>query len=52
MRLLSTCTMANDVAKHKNNANYFLAKHKNNANDVAKHKNNANEVPKHKNDAK
>ena len=48
MRSLSTCTMANDVAKHKNNANDFLAKHKNNANDVAKHKNNANESAKHK----
>ena len=41
MRLLSTCTMANDVAKHKNYGN-----------DFAKHKNNANEVPKHKNDVK
>ena len=38
MRLLST--MANDVAKHKNNANDFLAKQKNNANKSAKNKNN------------
>ena len=41
MRLLSTRTMTEDSAKHKNNAN-----------ESAKHKNKANEVPKHKNDAK
>ena len=35
MRLLSTCTMTNDVAKHKNNAN-DVAEHKNNANEAAK----------------
>ena len=47
MRLLSTKTMPNEVAKHKNNANRVLStrtmtedgdKHKNNANKVAKHK--------------
>jgi len=35
MRLLSTRTMTNEVAKHKNNANE-LPKHKNNANEAAK----------------
>ena len=40
MRVLSTRTMTEDGAKHKNNAN-----------ESAKHKNKANEVPKHKNDA-
>ena len=41
MRFLSTRTMPNKVAKHKNNAH-----------ESAKHKNKANKVPKHKNDAK
>ena len=41
MKFLSTRTMPNGVAKHKNNAN-----------ESAKHKNKANEVPNHKNDAK
>ena len=41
MRVLSTRTIAEDDAKHKNNVN-----------ESAKHKNKANEVPKHKNDAK
>ena len=39
--MISTRTMTEDGAKHKNNAN-----------EGAKHKNKANEVPKHKNDAK
>jgi len=39
--MISTRTMTEDGAKHKNNANVST-----------KHKNNANEVPKHKNDAK
>ena len=39
--MISTRTMTEDVAKHKNNAN-----------ESAKHKNKANEVPKHKDDAK
>ena len=39
--VISTRTMTEDGAKHKNNAN-----------EGAKHKNKANEVPKHKNDAK
>ena len=39
--MISTRTMTEDGAKHKNNAN-----------ESAKHKNKANEVPKHKNDAK
>ena len=39
--MISTRTMTEDGAKHKNNANVS-----------AKHKNNTNEVPKHKNDAK
>ena len=37
--MISTRTMTEDGAKHKNNANYS-AKHKNNANVSAKHKNN------------
>ena len=39
--MISTRTMTQDGAKHKNNVN-----------NSAKHKNKANEVPKHKNDAK
>ena len=39
--MISTRTMTEAVAKHKNNAN-----------ESAKHKNKANEVPKHKNDSK
>ena len=39
--MISTRTMTEDDAKHKNNAN-----------ESAKHKKKANEVPKHKNDAK
>ena len=39
--MISTRTMTEDGAKHKNNAN-----------ESAKHKNKANEVPKHKNDTK
>ena len=39
--MISTRTMTEDGAKHKNNAI-----------ESAKHKNKANEVPKHKNDAK
>ena len=39
--MISTRTMTEDGAKHKNNAH-----------ESAKHKNKANEVPKHKNDAK
>ena len=39
--MISTRTMTEDGAKHKNNAN-----------ESAKHKNKANEVPKHKNDSK
>ena len=35
MRQLSTKTMPNEVAKHKNNAN-DLAEHKNKANEAAK----------------
>ena len=42
MRVVSTRTMINDDAKHKNNANE-VAKHKN-TNNVAKHKNNANKA--------
>ena len=38
IRLLSTRTVANEVAKHKNNANED-AKHTNNANKVAKQEN-------------
>ena len=38
--MISTRTMTEDGAKHKNNAN------------ESKHKNMANEVPKHNNDAK
>ena len=41
MTMISTRTMTEDVAKHKNNAN-----------ESAKHKNKGNEVPKHKDDAK
>ena len=41
MSLLSTRTMTEDGAKHKNNAN-----------ESAKLKNKTNEVPKYKNDAK
>ena len=37
--MISTRTMPEDGAKHKNNANES-AKHKNKANEVAKHKNN------------
>ena len=39
--MISTRTMTEDGAKHKNNEN-----------ESAKHKNKANDVPKHKNDAK
>ena len=39
MRLLSTRTMPNEVAKHKNNANELLSI-RTMTNDVAKHKNN------------
>ena len=39
--MISTRTMTEDGAKHKNNSN-----------ESAKHMNKANEVPKHKNDAK
>ena len=60
MRVVSTRTMTNDDAKHKNNANVLLStrtttnyvpKHKK-ANEVAKHKNNANEAAKLENDGK
>ena len=40
MRTLSTRTMTNDVAKHKNN-DKLRSKHNNNANEAAKHKNDA-----------
>jgi len=39
MRLLSTRTLPNEVAKHKNNANELLSI-RTMTNDVAKHKNN------------
>ena len=39
VRLLSTSTMEDDGAKHKNNA-HEVVKHKNDANESAKHKNN------------
>ena len=38
MKFLSTRTIPNEVAKHKNNANE-LAMHKNNANEAAKEEN-------------
>ena len=41
IRLLSTRTVADEVAKHMNNAH-----------ETPKHNNNANEVSKHKNDVK
>ena len=37
--MISTRTMTEDGAKHKNNANE-VAKHKNNTNESAKHKHN------------
>ena len=44
-KLLSTRTMTNDVAKHKNNANGLLST-RTMPNEVAKHKNNANKAAK------
>ena len=45
MRVVSTRTMTNDDAKHKNKANELLST-RTMTNDVAKHKNIANEAAK------
>ena len=51
MRVVSTRTMTNDVAKQNNNANETLST-RTMTNDVAMHNNNANEAAKQENDGK